>query len=222
MVWNPENHFHQHLVRGLLLALLLSVPMLTLTGCASRSPEPRYYLLTGPEEKPAGTSEKANRLVLGLETLEIADYLDRPQIAVRETDGRIRFSDGQRWASGFRASASRILRTTLSESLDTNLILKYPWRKSAGVDYRLQVDLERLDGKPGDTARLLASWWLFDEASGNLLVARETRLETPVNGPEMGDLIRAESALLVELGETIALAVSDSRAATPESLAPDS
>ncbi len=212
------SHYH----RPIWLVVLAAVSMLAISACANRSPEPRYYLLTGPEDKPAGTSEKSNRLVLGLERLDIADYLDRPQIAIRENDGRIRFSDSQRWASGFRASAGRILRTTLSESLDTELILKYPWRKSAGVDYRLQVDLERLDGKPGGSARLLAGWWLFDEASGSLLVARETRLEMPVSGTQTGDLVRAESALLVQLGETIAQAVTDNLAATPDSGSPDS
>ena len=68
------------------LRVILPLVAILLAGCV-RSPEPKYYTLTPVQDQFIGRrSTPAQKAVIGIGPVKLADYLDKPQIVTRTSD----------------------------------------------------------------------------------------------------------------------------------------
>ncbi|WP_251359046.1 membrane integrity-associated transporter subunit PqiC [Kangiella sp. TOML190] len=178
---------------------------LMLTACSSLSPdtpEPNYYIL----ESSLSKQPKANTIAVGVE-LKIADYLEKPQMALRGEQNQIIYSDYHRWASSLKGLILANLREDLSVDLDSDQIFEYPWRLKDKVRYHLKVDILRLDGHLGDTAFLQARVKIMSTEQEALSRVQNYNLTQSVTGEQHNDLVIAERNLLKQLSQVIATSI---------------
>jgi len=194
------------------LALLLSLLAgLLLSGCAGSSAATRFYLLSPPaggaaRAVPAGPAVPQARVVVG--PVNVASYLDRPQIVTREGDGvRLGLAEFDRWAEPLAESLPRVLAEDVSRALGGEHVLVFPGVKADDADIRVAVDVTRLDGSLGGTV-VLDAWWALLDRSGATL-RRGRMVERRPAGDDYAALVTAQGGLTAALADTVAAAVRE-------------
>jgi uncharacterized protein len=184
---------------GLVLAGLV-----VLSGCAA-GPPPNLYVLDLPEIARLAGIERG--LTVGVGPVEMPQYLDRTQIVTRATANRLETSENHQWAEPLRNSVSRVLVVTLARDLDSNRVYLVPRRIRTALDYRVEVDIGRLDGALGEAVVLGARWSIFEGESTEALRTQVSLIEEPAHGAGYADLVGAKTRAVQRLGAEIAAAI---------------
>ena len=191
-----------------LVILILGALWVGHSGCAS-SPASRFYLLSSldtssPEMKP---SADERCLSLGIGPINIPDYLDQPSIVTRGDPNEIALAEFDRWAERLKDNLSRVLAKNLSTQLCTKTIAFYPWRGVIPVDYRIEMEVLRLDGSLGGNVSL-ETWWMVLSGDGKrMLLAKKSSFNEVVGGQDYKSLVSAQSRALGHLSREIAEAI---------------
>ena len=129
--------------------------LLVLGGCFNRTQPTKFYLLhslSNPQAVEIVVEKKDMRIGIG--PIQLAEYLDRPQIVTRLSENEIQLDEFNQWAEPLKFSISRVLAENLSSLLNTDNIYIFPWRGYTQIDYQVKVDVIHFNGIPGDNAVL--------------------------------------------------------------------
>jgi len=155
------------------LSLLL---LLILAGCVNlgqgTSPS-RHYLVPSLADSVAKAPVAADAAPgLSLAPVTLPGYLDRPQLVRREGD-RIEPAPFDRWAEPLAGQVERVVRENLEH-------LEPRFRLVRDGDYRLRLDLQRLDAEDLQV-RLQLRWTLENRKGDSLAGGRFNANETLVD-----------------------------------------
>ena len=187
---------------------LIAATLVALAGCAT-TPPPTFYQL----EEPASTqlSGLERGIAVGVERINVAPYLDRPQIVIRGTGHRLELSEFNRWVEPLTESISRVIIVNLSNMLESTRVYSTPRRtKVIDLDFRVDIDIARFDGVLGGDATLVGRWTLYNRDSAALLT-KVSIINEPSGGEGFDKLIAAQNRTLQKLSEEIADAVKANR-----------
>jgi uncharacterized protein len=180
---------------------LVLVNTLMAGGCLGGTAPTRYYVL-GAVDGPVVSSDRALSVAVG--PVNLAGYLDRPQIVTRPAADKIDLAEFDQWGEPLRDAIVSVLAEDLSRQLPAAKISIFPWRSLETVRYQVVVSVTRFDGPAaGDTA-LEARWRILDAASGKEAAAKTTRLAEPAGGAGYSLIASAMSRALGVLSRDIA------------------
>ena len=188
-----------------ILILMLTVALFAFAGCAT-GPPPTFYQL----EEPASTqlSGLERGIAIGVGPVNMATYLDRPQIVTRAEAHKLQLSEANVWAEPLKESIMRVIGVNLSNMLQTTRIFKYPLRNRAiPLAYRISLNIPRFDGKLGGDVQLVARWTLYKGRGENALLTRISIITESTGGDGYERLISAQNRALKALSREIANAV---------------
>lgn len=191
--------------RGLTVILALAA---IFSGC-SRSQTPRFYTLS-PIQEDQGISKRkspAQKPVIGLGPVKLADYLDQSLIVTRTSDNQAVKAEYDRWVGSFKDDFINVLANNLGILLSTETIYLYPWRLSMPIDYQVVLDIVRCDGRLGDAAWLEVRWSILKGPEKKLLKTQRSSIREPVSGADYAALVAAQSRALAKLSQEIAGAI---------------
>lgn len=176
---------------------------LSVMGCAS-SPHTDFYLLRAT---PPDIFEAVVRPVdrsLCIRRVRLPEYLDRPQMVVRESGHRLRLHEFQRWAEPLKENVARILAENLEARVARLGVAVRDGDCRKGVDYKLSVEFLRFETDLQGNAVLKARWAVTgrDEKALPDLHTTEYRLPTDDSGFE--SRVAAQSELLASLADAVA------------------
>lgn len=181
--------------RGLILLGLLTV----IIGCATTPPS-RLYLLNSqshPQALPSGQT-----MAVGVDLqVQVADYLDRPQILVRKGEHRLSLAELDRWAEPLSRMLTRVLGRELTANL-ASMGQSVDFQKAGNVKYRLVVNILRMDGIPGRQVNLEAQWHIYSEERDTQIV-RYFDSNEEVQVPGVQGLVDAHNRAVLAMGDTI-------------------
>lgn len=184
--------------------LSLAACLLLLSACGTSKPTKFYYLDSVKEANIKALNSK--KLMIGVDTVSVAGYIERPQIVTLSGDTEMVMSEYNRWAEPLAHSVQRVIADNLSLYLK-NAKAKAIGLKSQDYDYVVLVELNKFDGRFGEKAQLDA-WWSITGKDRSFKVIREhTYLEAPV-GTGYDDLVQTENDLLSQLSAQIAARLS--------------
>lgn len=186
---------------GLHRYMVLLVVALALPACSVQAPAPLYQLDAGKFSTPGARSG----LVLLLQPLTLAQYLQRDLLLQRQADGSL-LETNARWAGSLHEDLEQLLVRQLASRLQTPNVLTAPSNQGLVADIQLQVSISRLDSGPQQPAVLHAQWRLLDN-NGQLREQRLLQLEQ-AHGLSLASQVQAQSLLLQQLAEQLAQAVS--------------
>lgn len=182
----------------------------TLAACGlGPSPPGRFYVLSSPldlvSKKP---QEKAGQeLVIGVGPVELPAHLDRTQIVTQASQYRLVLKDLDQWAEPLKEGFTRVLAQNLSRLLNTNQIVRFPWRRPFTVQVQVTVEVLRFDTDAVGESVLAARWNILDGDGRKLLYSRTSTYRDQASGTEVEPIIAAMSRNLVELSREIAVSV---------------
>ncbi len=131
----------------------------TLVACTTMSPSVNFYTLAPVEEERLRyPGRKAAPLVIRVMPVEIPDYLERPEIMTKRGTHRVEMAEFNRWAGSFRGNITSVLAENLGLLLETDRIFVQPPLDIRDIDYRVAIQVLRLDSRLGDQVLLKAKW----------------------------------------------------------------
>lgn len=190
--------------RSLLKTVLLALAALMLSAClGGRSPSVQFYNLSATETGSAGT-ELADKPAIAVGPAIFPKSLRRSQVVIRTGPNTVELDEFNRWAGSLSADFLDALGTNLGALLSTERVSVYPAEARYPLDYRVTLDVDRFDGAPGASLVLSVRWTVSRGDDGNVLAVRHARIEKPVAGDSVADLVRAHDAAVADLSRQVA------------------
>jgi uncharacterized lipoprotein YmbA len=138
------NHKSRKIVsRRVLLPL---IGLLALTACGASKPS-QFYVLNSmsPTELSRETISIGRGLAIGLEPVDMPEYLDRPEIVSRGGGNQLELGEFDRWAEPLDRNIERVVARNLSVLLDTDRVFVLPVRRRLDLRYRVVIDILRFN-----------------------------------------------------------------------------
>jgi uncharacterized lipoprotein YmbA len=156
--------------------------------------------------KAAATAE--GRIRIGLATVVVPEYLNRNEIVVNLDNTVYRLAEFNQWAEPLSENLTRVLEENLTNLLRSDLIDVFLASDSTiPTDYRLEVDVVRLDGNLGGQATLISQWALLAAEEDELIVMRRSKYQESAADNTYKELVLAKSRTIERLSQDIAAAV---------------
>lgn len=192
-----------------LTVVTLGALLMALAGCAGTTEPSRFYVLSSlpSTDKEAQVLADESGISIGIGPVEVAQYLDRPQIVTRVSPNELKLAEFDHWAESLKNNFSRVLAENLSTLLRTDPIAVFPWRGSTPIDYRVEVEVLVLDGNLGRNARLVARWTIFREEDRQMLFTKKSSLSEATSGQDYEAFVSAQSRAIENLSREIAEAI---------------
>lgn len=161
-----------------------------------------FFLLSSTVVEAAGGAVPVS---IGIESLALPGYLDRPQIVTRISDNEIELADVDRWAEPLATNLVRTLEEGLARLLPGSSYVAYPWYASDAPDYAIALQVRRFEADASGAVLLDATWTLDRE--GARVDGRAVRVEEQAEGPTRADAVAAQSRAVAELARELAAAI---------------
>jgi hypothetical protein len=158
----------------------------------------------------AGTSPATaeGRIRIGLETVVVAEYLNRNEIVINLDNTVYQLAEFNQWTEPPSDNLTRVLEENLTNLLRNDSVAVFLSSDSSiPLDYRLEVDVIRLDGNLGDQVTLVARWTLLGNEEDDLKLMRRSEYQEPAADKTYKGLVLAKSRTVEKLSRDIAEAV---------------
>jgi len=182
--------------------LLVGGLAIVLSACASARLQKTETYSFGPGSHGYGMIRE-NSVIVGLGPIEISDYLDRPQLLRRDSQGRIRLYDLHRWDRPLRDSIRQTLAAQL-ESLDAHREVRlHPWSRPSEIDFQVRVSIESFEPGEDHVLELRAHLLVRDVRAQVNRNSQSISLQKKLDGPEFSRQVDGMHDLLLELASSI-------------------
>lgn len=190
-------------------AALLSLAALS-SGC-SRSPRVTFYTL-GPGaavETPAGALPTP---AVSVGPVTLPESVDRPQLVVRVAANRVEILESHRWAEPLKSEIPRLIAQSLGRELNSSRVVSHQQHGGTAVDYRVLLDIIRLEAEPGEAVTVESNWTI---RRGGSLPPRTGRslVREQVSGGGYEALVASLSRALLGISADLAEAIRAEEAA---------
>ena len=192
---------------------------LVLAGCLGGASAPtNFYMLSSLSPTQAGKSAAISegRIRIGLATVVVPEYLNRNEIVVNLDNTVYQLAEFDQWTEPLSENLTRVLEENLTNLLRNDLIDVFLSSDSSiPLDYRLEVDVLRLDGNLGDQVTLVAQWALLEAEEEDLIVMRRSQYQEPAADNTYKGLVMAKSRTIEKLSRDMAAAIQKTLANRP-------
>ncbi len=192
-------------MRKFLGCWIVTVCLVNLWGCGTTDPT-HFYLLRAMEVPVGASIGDAGQpgMSLGLGPISIPKYLERPQIVTRVSPHEIELAEFHKWGAPLKENVSHVLEENLSELLDTEKIVTYPWNRSKMPDYQLSLDVIQFDGMNNQEAVFKVRWALAKGERKNVLYKKTSQFSEIPRGVDYEALVEAMSRMLAAFSQEVA------------------
>jgi uncharacterized lipoprotein YmbA len=185
---------------------LVLVSLFFLQGCATAPPTQFYSLesakiSTTPFQKEAVLTDK--KTLIGITQISLPSALERKQIVTRDENGALHFAEQHQWAALLKQNMTEVLAKNLATQQPQFWFKAYPWSLLGMVDYRLVIDVTRLDIVLGKAISLSVDWTLLNEKTHTVLQHDSLDLNQVLIDENYTTAVMGLNQLLVQLSENI-------------------
>lgn len=175
-----------------------------LEGCTT-SPNSRFFTLV---PQPAAPSAGRSPATVAVKPVELAKYLDRPQIVRRSDAYELQIDGLERWGEEMRDMVTRVLIENLTLRLPASQVVGTSGSLTIRADVTVEVDITRFDAD--QSGKVLLDARSAVQREGRRPSVWSDRITVQPASPSITDLVAAMSEALGELSDRIArvLAVS--------------
>lgn len=149
---------------------------LLLSGCsiAGKSSPSKFYVLTamptGTEALPEFAGDPPN---VGVSQVEIATFLDRPQITYRVGGNEVAFNEFARWAEPVGDGVTRVTRQNLTNLMGSGRVAAFPWMQPFPRQYLFTAVVTDFCTGENGVAELTVIYRIADAKNTNTFLVKE-------------------------------------------------
>lgn len=212
----PRRRAARAAMLGVALAAAVSTSGCSVLSNFQAKPDPtRFFVLAATSgASRIGTLDPSRSVGLG--PIEIPNYLQRPELIVRESATEIRPSTFDRWSEPLDKGIPRVLAQNLSSELSLERVTLFPWYSNQEPSYQVRIDFISFEPLASREARVEVRWdvrRLGDPAGAR--VRREGVITEPIGSDDGAASVAALSKALSQLARDVASAVLSLDGAAP-------
>lgn len=192
----------------------LGILGLTLLAASCRSATPvAFYTLNARTDlqAPINNNLKSDNLSVGIGSVDLPGYLDRPQIVTFKGSNRLHLSEFHRWAGRLDEEIGRVMGRTIATMLGITNVVIFPWDQSEYPDFKVDLNFYHFEGVLGESFRIQGVWTLTQKADNRKISSYQFDQKIQIPGPTYEDLAAACGRTLEELGRKISLRIEKYR-----------
>jgi len=182
------------------IPILIIVVAWLLAGCSSKS---NFYQLHPKMVQKTEKKALKRGTVIGIGEVEVAEYLNKPEIVTRLSAGRIDVHEKERTAGSFPKNIQSVLAHNLSLLLPAYTVLTSPWEEPVSDRYRIYVVIDRFDGDSSGSVAMRGRWSLVDKIDEKVLFGESIDYSLQ-GGATLDAIVDTQSRLLDRLSRHIA------------------
>jgi hypothetical protein len=187
----------------ILQAVFAAALLFGISACG-QTPASRFYTLTAQAEVNAeSAANKTNKLIIGIAPIEVAPYLERPEIVTRSSPTQIELAAFDRWAGPFENIVAESLADNISRLLPSVHTIISPWPE-ADYEYQLVVKIKKFESDENGFIKLSSSWGILQKKTRKMVGTYESTIIQPGTSSDYDSITRNMSLALVQLSEEIA------------------
>jgi uncharacterized protein len=193
-------------MRALRAFVCFAMALPLLPGCGflkARSDPTRYYVLTSAEPKEPATPAP---LVLGIDHVELPDYLMRSELVTRTASNQLAISDYDRWGEPLKEGFARTLRRDLENDLGAGHVIVAPFDPASRPNLTLDLEVRRFE-RVGSAVVLEASWTIREGKGGATVRTGDSHQQVPLSANSAPATVVALSSALAAFAQEVATAV---------------
>lgn len=177
--------------------------VLLITSCGGKTPPSSFYALSAMEVGGVSPGPSTKEIRVGVGPIRLPDYLNRPQIVIRQGPNRLIVDEFHRWGGSLEEELLRILAENLGMLLGFDRVRVYAEELDT-PDCRVRLSLQRFEGIDQRKALLKGVWTLVEPRTGKLLKTSEGIFQAPAAGTDYEALVKAMSDALAAMSRGIA------------------
>lgn len=184
-----------NLCRSKFLAIVL-LSLITVGCLGGQSPPTSFFMISPLGAPPQGASPRAAQTLthVGLETVVVPEYLNRSEIVLNLDDTVYHLAEFSQWTEPLSDNLTRVLEDNLTKLLQAAAIEVFRASQSSiPLDYRLEIDVLRLDGNLGGSVTLVAQWALLEAEEDELQLMRRSEYREQAADDTYRGLVLAKS-----------------------------
>jgi uncharacterized lipoprotein YmbA len=180
---------------------LVAIMLVGLCGCGT-SPPAHYYAL---DEPPAMSVAKTGSAIVLFGPFEIAQYLQRPQIIVRDANQKLKLAEFDRWAVAPQLALVPWLARDIDAQLVNAVVVAFPSVGHADAPFRVRGTIAQWDTDAAGTAVLVVQWECVTDNEVVLIPLRTSRYTAAVSKTaNYGDIVAALNQTLADFAKDVA------------------
>jgi uncharacterized lipoprotein YmbA len=185
--------------------LLATLSLLAACNVLQARRDPTQYFVLTSDEHEAAVAPGA--LVVGLDHVELPEYLRRPELVTRLASNELAIAEYQHWAEPLEVGLARTLRLDLKTALRDCQVVAPPFDPARPPDVIVDVEVRRFERAVGQGAVLDASWTVRDRSSPEVVASHESHVRQPIAGEDSRTTVAALSGASAALAREIATAI---------------
>jgi uncharacterized lipoprotein YmbA len=158
----------------------LCLSVLLAAGCASTPPSTFFVLTPIPEAAGRGGDISGGSLSVGIGPVVFPQFLDRPQLVIRDGSNRLDVDEFNRWGGAVQDDFLRVWGENLAHLLGTSRIIVFPSESRMPIDFRITAEVVSFEGTPDQQALLKVRWAVMDSYLERTMAVREDVYRCPV------------------------------------------
>jgi len=175
--------------------LIASAMLLASCGSSLQS----HYAL-----KANGPTPSTQGVGIGVGPVDLAEYIDRPNLIVEESPQDFQAASHHRWAGDLESQIANTTASNLGRRLNTGNVHRYPWQGNHQLRYQVTLDLRQFHSSADGFAVIEAGWRIYSLPDHQLLTTRTFIDREALAKDGYPALIDAQSTLLSRLADEIA------------------
>lgn len=183
--------------------LLLLNSLFILQGCAN-TPATQFYSL----ESIATSSNVATitqKPFVGVAQISLPSALEHKQIVTRDLQGQLHLAEQHQWAALLRQNITEVLAKNLAITQPNFWFKAHPWSLLGRVEYRLVIDVTRLEIVLGKSIVFAVDWTLLDEKNHAILKHDSLNLTQALNDENYSTAVASLNELLLQLSKKLVI-----------------
>ena len=156
-----------------LAALALLVAAGPAAGCLKRSAVARTFILDPLPAAAAEAPPPAPVALIGVERVDVPDWLDRAQVTGRSADGEVVADEFSRWGEPLPRGVQRVVAENLGVLLPDRRVVSAPFSPRDRVDHFVHISVVEA-ARQADGSVLLECRWAVLATDGSVLARRRS------------------------------------------------
>ena len=183
-----------------------AISILLISACAS-TPPTNFYVLEALSQTPVSLTDAEKKRQIGIGPITLPPLLERKQLVTRAEHNNVQIAEFHQWAEPVKDNVAQVLMQNLSQLQPHTIFRTYPWSAYGTVNYRVIIDIIRLDTQPGKSANIEATWAVMDENTHTIITNGHAAIEHKLTDESYPATVNALSQLLNEFSQKLSLAL---------------
>lgn len=168
-------------MRSVIRYFLLLTIILLITACGRSAPS-RFFTLPGVTHDNYSGKVIRNNTPMGVGPVQIAKYLQQPQIVTRKSATELKLDEFNRWAAPLKDNIAHVLTENMRVILRNENVYEYPWKDAPHLSLQAKVAISKFDTDINGRSQLQAQLSIVNYEERCVIKSKSYRYQTMVLG----------------------------------------